>query len=154
MMILLRLRRLKVVKMSKLPINSPLKGPGLTKAGIVLLQFLVIFFFGAVELIFRHSLGIITCLAIWIAFFGAIYLGRSGTAFVTAVSPPVSLLISSILLMPTVGGGSFAPIKFLIDLVAGLASVAFYLLTGAAVAWFTWYKNEKNNTNSSLTSEF
>ena len=56
--------------------------------------------------------------------------------------------------MPTVGGGSFAPIKFLIDLVAGLASVAFYLLTGAAVAWFIWYKNEKNDTNSSLTSEF
>jgi hypothetical protein len=153
-MILLRLRRLKVVKMSKLPINSPLKGPGLTKAGIVILQFLVIFFFEAFELIFRHSLGIITCLAIWISFFGAIYLGRSGTAFVTAVSPPVSLLISSILLMPTVGGGSFAPIKFLIDLVAGLASVAFYLLTGAAVAWFIWYKNEKNDTNSSLTSEF
>lgn len=143
-----------MVKMSKLPINSPLKGPGLTKAGIVLLQFLVIFFFEAVELIFRHSLGIITCLAIWIAFFGAIYLGRSGTAFVTAVSPPVSLLIASILLMPTVGGGSIAPTKFIIDLVAGLASVAFYLLTGAAVAWFIWYKNEKNNGNTSLTSEF
>ena len=143
-----------MAKMSRLPINSPLKGPGLTNAGIVILQFLVIFFFEAVELIFRHSLGIITCLAIWIAFFGAIYLGRSGTAFVTAVSPPLSLLISSILLMPTVGGGSLAPTKFLIDLVAGLASVSFYLLTGAAVAWFIWYKNERYNANSSLTSEF
>ena len=140
--------------MSKLPINSPLKGPGLTKAGIVILQFLVIFFFEAVELIFRHSLGIITCLAIWIAFFGAIYLGRSGTAFVTAVSPPVSLLISSILLMPTVGGGSFAPIKFLIDLVAGLASVSFYLLSGAAVAWFIWFKKERNLNSKSLSSSF
>ena len=143
-----------MVKMSKLPINSPLKGPGLTKAGIVILQFLVIFFFEAVELIFRHSLGIITCLAIWIAFFGAIYLGRSGTAFVTAVSPPVSLLISSILLMPTVGGGSFAPIKFLIDLVAGLASVSFYLLSGAAVAWFIWFKKERNLNSKSLSSSF
>ena len=142
-----------MVKMSSLPINSPIKGPGLTKAGIVILQFLVIFFFEAVELIFRHSLGIITSLAIWIAFFGAIYLRRSGTAFVTAVSPPVSLLISSILLMPTVGGGSLAPTKFLIDLVAGLASVAFYLVTGAAVAWFVWYKNEKNIGDNSLTSE-
>jgi len=143
-----------VVKMSSLPINSPIKGPGLTKAGVVILQFLLIFFFMAVELIFRHSLGIITCLAIWIAFFGGIYLGRRGTAYVTAVAPPVSLLISSFLLMPTLGGGSFAPTKFLIDLVSGLAAVSFYLLTGAAVAWFVWYKNEKNKGRSSLSSEF
>jgi len=136
--------------MSNLPINSPIKG----QAGIVILQFLLIFFFMAVELIFRHSLGIITCLAIWIAFFGGIYLGRKGTAYVTAVSPPVSLLISAFLLMPTIGGSSFAPTKFLIDLVSGLASVSFYLLTGAAVAWFVWYKNEKNNPKSSLSSEF
>jgi len=140
--------------MSSLPINSPIKGPGLTKAGVIILQFLLIFFLMAVELIFRHSLGIITCLAIWIAFFGGIYLGRRGTAYVTAVAPPVSLLISSFLLMPTLGGGSFAPTKFLIDLVSGLAAVSFYLLTGAAVAWFVWYKNEKNNPRSSLSSEF
>ena len=113
--------------MSNLPINSPIKGPGLTKPGVVILQFLVIFLFQAIELAFRSSLGIITCLAIWIAFFGAIYLGRPGTAYVTAVAPPVSLLISSIILMPTVGGGSFMPTKLLIDLVAGLASVSFYL---------------------------
>ena len=123
------------MKMSNLPINSPIKGPGLTKPGVVILQFLVIFLFQAIELIFRSSLGIITCLAIWIAFFGAIYLGRPGTSYVTAVGPPVSLLISSIILMPTVGGGSFVPTKLLIDLVAGLASVSFYLLTGAAIAW-------------------
>ena len=72
----------------------------------------------------------------------------------TAVAPPVSLLISSFLLMPTLGGSSFAPTKFLIDLVSGLAAVSFYLLTGAAVAWFVWYKNEKNNPRSSLSSEF
>ena len=54
--------------MSNLPINSPIKGPGLTKPGVVILQFLVIFLFEAVEILFRNSLGIITCLAIWIAF--------------------------------------------------------------------------------------
>ena len=140
--------------MSNLPINSPIKGPGLTKPGVVILQFLVIFLFQAVELAFRSSLGIITCLAIWIAFFGAIYLGRPGTSYVTAVGPPVSLLISSIILMPTIGGGSFVPTKFLIDLVAGLASVSFYLLTGAAIAWFIWYKNKRNQADSSLTSGF
>ncbi|MFM8869801.1 MAG: hypothetical protein ACKOFQ_06770 [Candidatus Nanopelagicus sp.] len=140
--------------MSNLPINSPIKGPGLTKPGVVILQFLVIFLFEAIELIFRNSLGIITCLAIWIAFFGAIYLGRVGTAYVTAVAPPVSLLLASIILMPTVGGGSFAPTKLLIDLVAGLASVSFYLLSGAAVAWFIWFRKERNLNTQSLSSSF
>ena len=140
--------------MSNLPINSPIKGPGLTKPGVVILQFLLIFLFQAVEILFRNSLGIITCLAIWIAFFGAIYLGRAGTAYVTAVAPPVSLLISSIILMPTLGGGSFAPTELLIDLVAGLASVSFYLLSGAAVAWFIWFKKERNLDSQSLSSSF
>ncbi len=140
--------------MSKLPINSPLKGPGLTKPGVIILQFLVIFFFEAVEILFRNSLGIITCIAIWIAFFGAIYLGRPGTAYVTAVAPPVSLLISSIILMTTLGDGSFAPTKLLIDLVAGLASVSFYLLSGAAIAWFIWFKKERNLNSQSLSSSF
>jgi len=140
--------------MSNLPINSPIKGPGLTKPGVVILQFLVIFVLEAIELIFRNSLGIITCLAIWIAFFGAIYLGRVGTAYVTAVAPPVSLLLASIILMPTVGGGSFAPTKLLIDLVAGLASVSFYLLSGAAVAWFIWFKKERNLNTQSFSNSF
>ena len=140
--------------MSNLPINSPIKGPGLTKPGVVILQFLVIFLFEAVEILFRNSLGIITCLAIWIAFFGAIYLGRPGTAYVTAVAPPVSLLIASIILMPTLGSGSFAPTALLIDLVAGLASVSFYLLSGAAAAWFFWFKKERNLNSQSLSSSF
>jgi len=129
---------------SNLPINSPIKGPGLTKPGVIVLQFLVIFLFQAVELLFRSSLGIITAIAIWIAFFGAIYLGRSGTLYVAAVSPPISLLITSFILMPTVGGGSFAPTKFLVDLVSGLASISFYLLSGAAITWFLWFKRERS----------
>ncbi|MEI6307600.1 MAG: hypothetical protein WCO74_03650 [Actinomycetes bacterium] len=136
--------------MSNLPINNPIKGPGLTKAGVIVLQFLLIFFFEAIELILRHSLGIITCLAIWIAFFGAIYLGRRGTAYVSAVAPPISLLIASLILMPTAGGSSFAPTKLLIDLVAGLASVSFYLLTGAGITWYLWFKREKEKGATSL----
>lgn len=136
--------------MSNLPINSPIKGPGLTKPGVIILQFLVIFIFEAVEIIFRSSLGIITAISIWIAFFGAIYLGRVGTLYVAAVSPPISLLISSIILMPTLGGGSFSPTKLLLDLVSGLAAISFYLLSGAAITWFLWFKREKN-LNSTLT---
>ncbi|NCV73959.1 MAG: hypothetical protein EBW24_03405, partial [Actinobacteria bacterium] len=118
-----------------------------TKPGVVILQFLVIFFLQAIELFFRSSLGIITALAIWIAFFGAIYLGRGGTLYVAAVSPPISLLICSLLLMPTVGGGSIAPTKILVDLVSGLASISFYLLSGAAITWFLWFKKERNTVS-------
>lgn len=127
--------------MSNLQVGKPIKGPGLTKAGVAVLQFLVIFFCAAIELLFRNSYGIITGLALWIAFFGGIYLGRKGTAYVNAVAAPISLLLSSIILMPTLGGGSLQPGKFLLDLVAGLAAIAFYLLSGAAIAWLIWFKN-------------
>jgi hypothetical protein len=52
--------------------------------------------------------------------------------------------------MPTAGGGSFAPTKLLIDLVAGLASVSFYLLTGAGITWYLWFKREKEKGATSL----
>ena len=116
------------------------------------LQFLVIFFFAAIELLFRNSYGIITGLALWIAFFGGIYLGRKGTAYVNAVAAPISLLISSIILMPTIGGGSLQPSKFLLDLVAGLAAIAFYLLSGAAIAWIIWFKKERVKNKNLLAS--
>jgi hypothetical protein len=138
--------------MSNLQVSKPIKGPGLTKAGVAVLQFLVIFFFAAIELLFRSSYGIITGLALWIAFFGGIYLGRKGTAYVNAVAAPISLLISSIILMPTIGGGSLQPSKFLLDLVAGLAAIAFYLLSGAAIAWFIWFKNERVKNKNLLAS--
>ncbi|CAB4553237.1 unannotated protein [freshwater metagenome] len=112
------------------------------------MQFLVIFLFQAVELLFRSSLGIITAMAIWIAFFGAIYLGRVGTLYVAAVSPPISLLISSLILMPTIGGGSLVPTKLLLDLVSGLAAISFYLLSGAAITWFLWFKKERKRNDS------
>jgi hypothetical protein len=138
--------------MSNLQVSKPIKGPGLTKAGVAVLQFLVIFFFAAIELLFRNSYGIITGLALWIAFFGGIYLGRKGTAYVNAVAAPISLLISSIILMPTIGGGSLQPGKLLLDLVAGLAAIAFYLLSGAAIAWFIWFKKERVKNKNLLAS--
>lgn len=138
--------------MSNLQRSKPIKGPGLTKAGVAVLQFLVIFFCAAIELLFRSSYGIITGLALWIAFFGGIYLGRKGTAYVNAVAAPISLLISSIILMPTLGGGSLQPSKFLLDLVAGLAAVAFYLLSGAAIAWLIWFKKERVKNKNLLAS--
>jgi hypothetical protein len=56
--------------------------------------------------------------------------------------------------MPTLGESSFAPTKLLIDLVAGLASVSFYLLSGAAVAWFIWFKKERRMKSELPASSF
>jgi len=56
--------------------------------------------------------------------------------------------------MPTIGGGSLKPTKFLLDLIAGLSAVAFYLLSGAAIAWFIWYKKERVSEESKSTDSF
>jgi hypothetical protein len=54
--------------------------------------------------------------------------------------------------MPTIGGGSLQPSKFLLDLVAGLAAIAFYLLSGAAIAWLIWFKKERVKNKNLLAS--
>jgi hypothetical protein len=56
--------------------------------------------------------------------------------------------------MPLLGGSSFAPTKLLIDLVAGLASVSFYLLSGAAISWFIWFKKERTQKSGLPASSF
>ncbi len=73
---------------------------------------------------------------------------NSPALYVAAVSPPISLLISSLILMPTIGGGSLVPTKLLLDLVSGLAAISFYLLSGAAITWFLWFKKERDRTDS------
>jgi hypothetical protein len=50
--------------------------------------------------------------------------------------------------MPTIGGGSLVPTKLLLDLVSGLAAISFYLLSGAAITWFLWFKKERGRTDS------
>ena len=50
--------------------------------------------------------------------------------------------------MPTIGGGSLVPTKLLLDLVSGLAAISFYLLSGAAITWFFWFKKERDRTDS------
>ena len=74
-----------------------ISGPGLTNPGIVILQFALLFISILLESLLKDSLGLITGIAIWIAFFGGIYLGRTGTSFVVAVAPPISLVGATIL---------------------------------------------------------
>jgi len=125
------------------PIKSPIKGSGLTKPGVVILQFLFISLVALIEIFFRANVGFITGLSIWIAHYGALIYGRPGTAYVAAVNPPISFALATLTLLPTVGGFSLSLTRLGIDLVTGLASVAPFLITGALFGWFYYFKERK-----------
>lgn len=125
-----------------------ISGPGLTNPGVVILQFALLFFSILLESLFKDSLGLITGISIWIAFFGGIYLGRTGTSFAVAVAPPISLAGATILFSTIRNLTDFSISKLIIDTVAALASTAPFLISGAVVAW---YFHLKINPKKSLS---
>ena len=128
---------------------KPIKGAGLTNAGVVVLQFLLILFFETVEYSVG-KVGIITGLAIALSVVGGFYLGRAGTTFATVVNPPIAFFITTIILIATVGGAGLHVAKFGLDLVTTLGGAAPYLVvtTIAGWAWHLW-----NNRKAKPTSE-
>ena len=114
--------------------SKAVKGPGLKVPGVVVLQFLLIFIFEILEYSFT-KVGFFTGLAILISFLGGLYLGRPGTSFTNAVNPPIALLISTLIIMATVGGIGFSPSKVGLELITSLSSVAPWLIVGAVIAW-------------------
>ena len=102
--------------------------------GIIVLQFLLIFIFEALEYTFTE-VGFFTGLAILVSFLGGLYLGRPGTSFTNAVNPPIVFLISTLLIMATIGGAGFSPGEIGLELITTLSSVAPWLITGAVIAW-------------------
>ena len=125
------------------PIKKPIKGAGLTKPGIVILQFLLIAFVSVIEIFFRSNVGFLTGFAIWASYCGALIYGRPGTTYVAVVNPPLAFGAAAIILLPTVGGVSFSITRFGIDLVSGRASVAPFLLSGALFGWWYYFKEQK-----------
>ena len=134
----------------KPPIKSPVKGAGLTKPGIVILQFALIAFIAMVEIFFRANVGALTGLSIWVAYYGALIYGRTGTTYVAVVNPPIALALAVVILLPTVGGISLSISRFGVDLISGLASVAPFLITGALFGWWYYFKEKKKLLSSSL----
>ena len=128
----------------------PIQGAGLTKPGVAILQFLFIFFIGFIETLFRHGFGLLTGLAIWVAYYGALVYGRTGTTYVSVVNPPIALALAVVILLPTVGGISLSISRLGVDLFSGLASVAPFLITGALFGWWYYFKEKKRLLPSSL----
>ena len=131
------------------PIKNPIKGAGLTKPGIVILQFAFIAFVALIEIFFRSNVGFLTGIAIWASYYGALIYGRPGTTYVAVVNPPIAFGAAAVLLLPTVGGFSLSITRLGVDLVSGLASVAPFLLSGALFGWWYYFKEQKERTSTS-----
>jgi hypothetical protein len=131
------------------PNRVAITGPGLKKQGVVVLQTLFIALFTLLELWIRNGVGIVTGVVLCVAVFGGVRLGRTGTRYVSVVTPPlafagtilVSVILSSGIKISQIG----------IDFVAALASVAPYLIISALYGWFMYF-NERAKTRPSRKS--
>ncbi len=116
---------------------KPIKGAGLTNAGVVVLQFLLILLFETIEYSIG-KVGIITGIALIVAVAGGFYLGRPGTTFASVVNPPISFFITTVVLIATVGGSGLHVTKFGLDLVTTLGGAAPYLGVATLAGWI-WH---------------
>lgn len=134
--------------MSNVTIAKPIKGPGLTTPGIVILQTLLILILETFEYAIT-KIGVITGIGILLSIAGGIYLGRTGTAFANAVNPPLAFLFSTILVLCTLGGVGLHLARLGLDLVTSLAAVAPYLAIGAIASWgYYFYLLRKTHESS------
>jgi hypothetical protein len=117
-----------------------MSGPGLKKEGVIVLQSFFIAFFAGFELLIRSGAGIVSGLIICIVLFGGIRFGRTGTTYVSVVTPPLAFAATVITyLILTVG---INPSRLGLDFIASLDSIAPYLLVSALYGWFM-FLNQK-----------
>jgi hypothetical protein len=133
--------------MSTTTIKKPaLSGPGLKKQGVVVLQTLFIFIFSWLEMWIRNGAGILTGLILCLVTYGGVSYGRTGTRYVSAVTPPLAYAVTSLIYILLSDG--LHPARIGIDFIAALASVAPFLLISALYGWFMFF-NEKAKSRPS-----
>jgi hypothetical protein len=131
------------------PNRVAITGPGLKKQGVVVLQTLFIALFTLLELWIRSGVGIVTGVVLCVAVFGGVRLGRTGTRYVSVVTPP--LAFAGTILISVIFSSGIKISQIGIDFVAALASVAPYLVISALYGWFMYF-NEKAKTRPSRKS--
>ena len=131
------------------PNRVAITGPGLKKQGVVVLQTLFIALFTWLELWIRSGVGIVTGVVLCIAVFGGVRLGRSGTRYVSVVTPP--LAFAGTILVSVIAADGIKISRVGIDFIASLASVAPYLIISALYGWFMYF-NEKAKSRPSRKS--
>ena len=123
-----------------------IQGPGLKKQGVVVLQTFFISLFALIEMIFRHGTGSITGIVICLVTFGAIRLGRTGTRYVSVVTPPLAL--AGIVLFYALITSGLSPARIGVDFISNIASQAPFLIVMSLVGWFMYF-NEKAKSRPS-----
>ena len=131
------------------PNRVAITGPGLKKQGVVVLQTLFIALFTLLELWIRSGVGIVTGVVLCVAVFGGVRFGRTGTRYVSVVTPP--LAFAGTILVSVILSSGIKISQIAIDFVAALASVAPYLIISALYGWFMYF-NEKAKTRPSRKS--
>ena len=117
-----------------------IKGPGLKKEGVVVLQTFFIAFFAGIELLIRSGAGIVSGLIVCVVLYGGLRFGRKGTTYVSVVTPPLAFAATVLLyLILTVG---LKPSRLGLDFITSLAGIAPYLAVSAIYGWFI-FLNEK-----------
>ncbi|CAN2177094.1 hypothetical protein MCEJIRE27_00197 [Candidatus Nanopelagicaceae bacterium] len=135
----------------KLSIKKPtIPGPGLKKEGIVVLQILFIALFTFAELFIRSGAGFLSGLVLIVVTYGGVAYGRTGTRYVTAVTPP--LAYAATILIYTIMTDGVRISRVGVDFMASLASVAPFLLIASAYGWYQ-YLNEKAKNRLSKRRE-
>lgn len=136
-----------MAKANKIAIKKPvIAGPGLKKEGIVFLQTVAIALFTLAELFIRSGAGIISGLVILLVTYGGIEYGRTGTRYVTAVTPPLAYAATVLFYTLLTDGVHLSKVG--VDFIASLASVAPFLLISAAYGWYQ-FLNEKAKSRPS-----
>jgi hypothetical protein len=126
-----------------------ISGPGLKKEGVVVLQTLFIALFSLLELWLRSGVGIVTGLVLCLSVYAGIRFGRKGTRYVSVVTPPLAFAFTLFIYAIASHGISISRVG--IDFVAGLASVAPFLMISALYGWFMFF-NEKAKARPSRKS--
>lgn len=111
-----------------------IQGPGLKKAGIVVLQTFFIALFTFIEIWLRSGVGIFTGVVLLASFYGGLRFGRPGTTYVCVVTPPLAFAGSALFWLFIFDGFKLSRVG--IDFIAALASEAPFLIIGALYGWF------------------
>ncbi len=131
----------------KLSIKKPtIPGPGLKKEGIIFLQVVAIAFFVFAELSIRSGAGFISGFVLLVVTYGGVAYGRTGTRYVTAVTPPLAYAATALTYTIMADGLSISRVG--VDFIAALASVAPYLLIAAAYGWYQFLNEKAKNRPS------
>jgi len=131
----------------KLSVKKPaIPGPGLKKQGIVVLQVLFIALFTFAELFIRGGAGFLSGFVLIVVTYGGVAYGRTGTRYVTAVTPPLAYAATTLFYTLMTDGIRISRVG--VDFMASLASVAPFMLIAAAYGWYQFLNEKAKNRPS------